>query len=686
MAALAGIRRRRGCRAGGRVVTEGASVEPSVVDPLQAGRDAVRRNAWREALDLLRAADGATALSPEDLEGLAEAAWWSGLLASCIDARERAYKLYIDSGRPRRAGFVALGLARDYFGRQEGSIAKAWLSRAERLLADETDCSEKAWLLRMRAIMAIEGEHDFAKGLDHATRALEMATRVQDRDVMALALHDQGRALVAAGKVAAGMELMDEATVAAVGGELSAWVTAAIYCNMITACQQLADVRRAGEWTQVAKRWCERQAIAGFPGMCRVYRAEIMRLRGAWREAEEEARRACEELKEFNLGYCAAAFYEVGEIRLHAGDLTGAEEAFRHAHGLGRDPQPGLALLRLAEGKPVAALRSIRAAVAAETRERLVRVRLLSALVEIAIAAHELDAAGVAVEELAAIARDYGTPALNASALSARAALLLARGESAEALPVLRESLRTWTDLDAPFEAARTRLVMAEAHRRLDDPDSATLELEAARTVFERLGARRELARAAELRAQVEGGHPSGRGHRAEAVARADRTFVFTDIVKSTALVEAMGDEAWAGLVRWHDQTLRGLIARHGGEEVDHAGDGFFIAFVDAAPALDRAVAIQRALAEHRRDHGFAPQVRIGVHTSVAIHEGGKYKGKGVHEAARIGALAGGGEIVVSERTIAEAHCRAGVTDPRTVPLKGISEPVTVYTLSWGCT
>jgi class 3 adenylate cyclase len=658
------------------VTASAGSPTGSPADPLAAGRAAARRYAWRDALEQLGAADAAAPLGAEDLELLAEAAWWSGRLASCIDARERAYRLHVDAGRPRRAGHVAIALARDHFSRQDGAVASAWLSRAERLLGEEGDCAEKAWLLRMRAVIAIEGDRDYDRGLEHATRALEMATRVQDRDVMALALHDRGRALVAAGRVREGMDLMDEATVAAVGGELSPWVTAAIYCNTITTCHRIADVRRAGEWTQAAKRWCERQAIAGFPGMCRVYRAEVMRLRGAWRDAEEEARRACEELKEFNLGYCAEAFYEVGEIRLHMGDLARAEEAFRQAHALGRDPQPGLALLRLAEGKTAAALRTIRSALEAETRERLTRARLLPALVEIALAASQLDTAGDGVAELEAIARDFGTPALNATALSARAALQLARGESAEALRALREALRTWKELDAPFEAARVRLQLAEAYRGVDDPDSAALELDAARAVFERLGARHELARADALSAET-GARP------AETGARAGRTFVFTDIVQSTALVEAMGDEAWADLVRWHDQTLRTLVARHGGEEVDHAGDGFFIAFADPAAALDCAAAIQRALADHRRDHGFAPQVRIGVHTSTAIQEGGKYKGKGVHEAARIGALAAGGEIVVSAPALQAAQREAGATAGRTVSLKGISEPVAVFTWPW---
>lgn len=650
----------------------------TVSDPLQAGREAIRRYAWREALELLRAADTDSRLSPEDLEGLAEAAWWSGLLGACIEARERAYRKYLDAGNNRRAGYVAMALVRDYFSKHESSVGTAWLNRAERLLDAEPECVEKAWLLRTRAVIELEGERNFEKAIEHARQALEMATRFKDRDLMALGLHDQGRSLVAMGHVQQGMAMMDEATVAAVAGELSPWVTGAVYCNTITACQRVADIRRAGEWTEAAKRWCERQSIAGFPGMCRVYRAEIMRLRGAWREAEQEARRACEELKEFNLGYCAEAFYEVGEIRLRMGDLAGAEDAYRHAHELGREPQPGMAQLRLAEGKVAAALTLIKSAVAGQTRDRLLRAKLLPALVEIAVEFKDLDSADAAVRELGEIASDYGTPALQASAMCSRGALYLARGEGTEAQAILRNGVRLWQDVDAPYELARARLLLGEVYRSLGDNENAALEFEAARASFERLGAMPDLKQADELLIQT-----GTAGRRAQSAERADRTFMFTDIVKSTALVQAIGDEAWADVVRWHDQTLRSLFARHGGEEVDYAGDGFFVAFNDAGSALECAVAIQRGLAEHRRTEGFAPQVRIGLHVSQAVQQGGKYKGKGVHEAARIGALAEGGEIVVSDDMLAAAPPRFAAGNPRTVALKGISQPVTVHSLDW---
>jgi class 3 adenylate cyclase len=300
---------------------------------------------------------------------------------------------------------------------------------------------------------------------------------------------------------------------------------------------------------------------------------------------------------------------------------------------------------------------------------------MLPALVEVAIAARDLEVAAGAVEDLYAVARDYKSPALEAMALSASGTLALARGETAGAVEPLREALRLWTDLELPYETARTRLPLAEALRRLGDEDGCRLELESARVVFERLGAGLDAARVGELLARGDTGADAGR--------QALRTFMFTDIVRSTELVAAIGDEAWGSLVRWHDQTLRRLIAAHRGEEVDHAGDGFFVAFDTPADALACAVAIQRALAGHRREHGFAPQVRIGVHTTSALHGEGTYRGKGVHEAARIGALAGGGEILISAQTKDAAAGSVATASPRLVTLKGISEPVQVYALAW---
>jgi len=279
---------------------------------LVAGREALARFAWQDGFDLLVEADAVAPLAPEDLEGLAAAAWWTAHLDACIAARERAFAGYSVAGESRCAALVAMAVAKDHFAKRALSVGAAWVARAERLLADESECVELGHLERLLGVIALESEGDYDAALAHAQCAHELGARLGDRDLGVVSLHDQGRALVAKGEVEAGMALIDEATIAAVSGELSPYYTGVVYCNTITACKELADYRRAGDWSEAAKRWCERQSIAGFPGMCRVYRASIMLVRGAWADAEVEARRACEELLEFNLVYAAEAFYELG--------------------------------------------------------------------------------------------------------------------------------------------------------------------------------------------------------------------------------------------------------------------------------------------------------------------------------------------------------------------------------------
>ena len=305
--------------------------------------------------------------------------------------------------------------------------------------------------------------------------------------------------LVAKGRVEDGMSLMEEAMVAAVAGELGAMATGRIYCNMIDICEKLADYRRAGEWDEEAKRWCDRVGhSSGFPGICRVKRAEIMRLRGAWAEAEQEARRASGELKEF-LDFAAAAFYQIGEIRFHVGDLGAAEEAFRKAHELGRDPQPGLARLRLAQGNAEAARNLINRALTDDTLTPLDRARLLPAQIEIALAAKDLDAARSGTEELQAIAGAFGSQALEAAAGAAEGRLRLAEDQLEEAAENLLRSCKLWRQSGLPYEEARTRLMLGMAYRAQGADDLAELELDTARSAFERLGAILDVRRAAEL-------------------------------------------------------------------------------------------------------------------------------------------------------------------------------------------
>lgn len=648
--------------------------------PLQEGREAAKRQAWRETFDLLSAADSQEALEAADLASLAEAAWWTGRLEACISARERAYARFLEEGQPRKAAMMALKVSEDYFAKRANSIGAGWFNRAERLLGDEEDCAEKGYLCVFHGMSKLMmGDNEGA--LESAKEALAIGTRFGDRDIQAYGLLIEGKSLVQMGKVTEGLALLDEATVAAVSGECGPLTSGIIYCVSISTTAALADYQRAGEWTEASRRWCERQSIAGFPGVCRVHRAEIIRLRGSWAEAEQEARRALNELQDFNLDFAAFGFYEIGEIRLRMGDLEEAREAFRQAHELGRSPQPGLALLHLAEGKVEAAVKAIKRGLDDPGMDRLTRCRLLTAQVTIAIAAGDLDTARAAVEEARSIATDFDSPVLQAGATLAQGELQIAEGDAGEAVLSSRSSWRALNQADLPYEAARARMVLGVALQADGDADGAELELRAARKAFEKLGAVLDLRRAMELLGEdVAENLPKS----SMPGQRVVKTFMFTDIVSSTNLVEAIGDEAWEGVLGWHDQTLRKLFTTHCGEEVKHVGDGFFVAFDNPFEAVECAVGIQRRLAQHRKEHGFAPQVRIGLHSVEATRKGNDYGGKGVHEAARIGALAGAGEILASSEVITAARARFPVSESRRADLKGVSEPIEIASIDPG--
>ncbi len=413
----------------------------TVDEPLRAGREALEQHAWTEAFDLLKQADAGSPLDPEDLERLAEAGWWAAHVEESIDARERAYAAYLDRGDTRRAGFVALELMSDHSRRLESSIAASWYRRAERHLAEDHDCAEYGYLVLSRA-RAASAEANLEKAAELAREAVDIGARHGDPDLQAHALMEQGINLVAGGDVSEGLSLVDEATMAAVSGELSPMATGIVYCNTISTCADLADYRRAGEWTEAARRWCERQAISGFPGVCRVHRAEIIRLRGNWLEAEEEARMACTELQSHGMpGQASSGFYEVGEIRLRMGDLPAAAEALAQAHELGHSGQPAMALLRLAEGKADAARVAITRALEDE-REPLYRARLLPAALEIALARDDLVTARAAAEELDDIAGRFGSTALQAMARSCGAGVALATRDANAAVADARRAWR----------------------------------------------------------------------------------------------------------------------------------------------------------------------------------------------------------------------------------------------------
>jgi class 3 adenylate cyclase len=640
-----------------------------------AARVALEDHRWKHAFDLLTEADAAGGLEPQDLEALAQAAWFTAQPDLALEVKERAFKAYSDRGDGQRAAAMAFDVAQEYGNKRKLSIASAWAARGERILKDEPEGFAHGYLALSRSWGAQAGG-EIDQAIEQAAKAIELGARFGDADLQAWGLIQQGTLLIADGRTDEGFPLMEEATIGAVNGELSPFVSGVAYCSMISACRDTTDYRRASEWTEAAHKWCERQAINGFPGICRVHQAEIVALQGALDRAEQELQQATQELAAYNATPpLADGFYALGEIRLRLGDLESAEEALRQAHALGRSPQPALALLRLSEGKVRAALSAINAAVAEQTTDRWARARLLPAQVDIAVAAGDPATARIAAEELSEISETFGSPALHASKHGALGRVLLAEGDAESAMREIRTALGHWQEVGAPYEVARDRTVLVEALRELDRSDEARLELEAALTEFERLGAARDVAVLSEsIRAADE---------RDATPATTRRTFVFTDIVSSTTLAEAMGDQAWEHLLRWHDETLRSLIAEHGGEVVTGTGDGFFAAFELPGSAIACAVAVQRTLAEHRRTHGFAPGVRIGVHTAGANRRGNDYSGKGVHVAARVAALAQGGEVLVSEETIREADTPFTVSDTREVELKGVSGGVSVATVDW---
>ena len=645
---------------------------PALDDRVKAGLTALDRHAWQESYDLLKAADTDGLLGGRELEQLGLAAWWLGRLDDSLEIMERAYEAHSTAGKQQAAAHVALELTRGYAWKSARSVSKGWLARAAHLVESDPDSPVLAELLLSKAMAA-----DAAQDLDGAERlasqALEAAHRFGRPDEAALAMELLGSLLARRGDIVRGFELVDESTAMAVGGELSPRTTGVVYCQTIALCHDLGDFERAGDWTEAAMRWCERRSITGFPGVCRVHRAEMLRLRGAWDRARSEAATACEELPGYNPQLAGFAFAELGELRLRMGDFAGAEEAFRRAHELGADRGPGSALLQLQRGDKAGASAMIRRALDA-VRDRISRGRLLPAQVEIAVAAGDLETATAAAGELADLAKDFARPLFLAEAATAAGRLALARGRAAEATSELLSAVREWIVVDAPFEAAQVRVLLAKAHASEGDLAGARLEAETAKGVFERLGAPTAAMDAGRLLDGLTEKHPAGSaGHRA---------YLFTDIVKSTNLVELIGDDAWSELVGWHDRAMRELFAEHGARDVETRGDGFFVIFNGASDAADCAIAIQRALADHRRQHGFAPKVRIGLHAAVSHRVEDGYHGAGVHVAARIAALAEGDEILASTSSL-EGLPGLELSARREVELKGIREPVEVAAIAW---
>lgn len=641
----------------------------TVANPLEAGREAAAQNDWIRANELLREADAAHGLDADALELLAEASMWSGDVSGSVTADERAYALHTQKGDRLQAARAAMRLALWNSVKGASAAAGGWHRRAGTLLEGEDEAVEHGYLALQRAMLAFF-RRDLDEAFEQAERALELGRRFGDRNLEAQALARRGMVLVRRGDVAEGLGCLDEASAAAAADELKPLPATFVYCNTIETCRDVADFGRAAEWTEAADRWYAQCTTIGFPGECRIYRGEVLQLRGAWDTAAAELGRAWEELRDVHPRTAGAALYELGEIHLLQGDLEAAEAAFEQARELGRTSQPGLALLRLAHGRVDAAARSIERALAEQPDDRLARAKLLPAQIEIAVAAGDLRTARTAAGELEEIAETFKftecrTAALDAAAQVGRGAVALAERDAGEALRRLRAAADLWTEVGAPHELARARVLLGLAYRLQDDEDEARVELTNARKVFERLGAARDVQRVSELLGEV----------------LLRRTFLFTDIVDSTRAAEAIGPQKWEKVLGWHDRTLQEIFASQGGEVVKHTGDGFFVAFEAPRPAVEAAVTVQRALDGHS---GYAPDIRIGLHSGPAFAHGDKdYGGVGVHAAARIGVLAAGGKILASRATIAEVKIPFAVSDRGTEQMKGLSDPVELVSIDW---
>lgn len=463
---------------------------------------ALEHGEWQRAFDLLRALDEERTLAPDELEQLGHAAYGSGDLEGAITAWERLHADRVAARDLAAAAGAATTIA-IYLMMDTGLMApvRGWLTRAERLLEHEDETAVDAWIAVVRTYERLMcGDMEAARSW--APRAIEVGERHDEVAAATVGRVALARLRIFEGDVDEGLALLDDAAVTTLSGQLDALAAGMVYCELVCAMQGLAQYDRAEEWTEAMERWRRDNAFGGLGGRCRVHRAEILRLRGSCTEAEEEALHACDELRPWMRREFGWPLTELGTIRLRRGDLAGAEEAFLGAHEHGWDPQPGLALLRLAQGNVVEAAASIRHALDhplnVPSKERppnveLRRAPLLDAQVEIAAAAGDPATAGKAAAELTGIAERFRSRALVASAALARGRVARCEGDDDAATRECTQAVAAWSEVGAPYEAARARLVLAEAHRARGNEESARLELRAARRTLRRVGAQLHL-------------------------------------------------------------------------------------------------------------------------------------------------------------------------------------------------
>ncbi|MGY1703518.1 LuxR C-terminal-related transcriptional regulator [Geodermatophilus sp. SYSU D00697] len=482
-----------------------------MVGAVERGRESFGRRAWAEAWSQLSAAESEAPLELEDLERLAVAAFLIGRDEDSVDVWARAHHLCLRLGDVARAGRCAFWSAFILLNKGELARGGGWVHRAQRLLDESAgDCVERGYLRWATALRsAFEG--DPAGAAVGFAEAADVGDRFHDPQLGALARVGRGRCLILLGQVAEGMALLDDAMVAVTAQEVSPPAVGDLYCTVIEGCQQVFDVRRAREWTAALSRWCEAQPqLVLYRGQCLVHRAELMLLHGAWPDAGIEVQRAFDRLvRPTGQPVLGAACYVRAELHRLRGELAEAEEAYRQAHRWGRQPEPGLAQLRLAQGRVAEAVAAVRTALD-EAEDPVSRSRLLGPYVEIVLAGGDVAAAQAAVDELSALASAWGTPWLRALTLHATGAVRLAEGVPRAAVTALRRAVTAWYELEAPYEAARARVLMGVACRSSGDEAGAQMELDAARSVFRGLGAGPDLASVAALSPQATQRAPGG--------------------------------------------------------------------------------------------------------------------------------------------------------------------------------
>ena len=464
-----------------------------MANDLEHGRACYDRGAWHAAFEALRLADQATPLDCDDLQRLGVVAYLLGRELDFERYFERLYHVQLEQGHAENAARATFWLGLNLLFRGEVAQSSAWISRGQRLVA-QRDCVEQGYLL-LPGTERILHEGDAAAAQERASTAAHIGERFGDTDLIAMARHVEARALIKRLQVAAGLELLDEMMLPVVAGELSPITTGLMYCSVLAACTKVYALSRAREWTFAFSRWCDRHSEpVAFSSTCLVHRSEVLQSHGAWSDALDDACRACDRAARGSQKPPPAALYQRGEIHRLRGEHAEAEEAYRTASQLGYDPQPGLALLRLAEGQVETASAAMRRVLHTTTREPE-RARLLPSCIEVLLAAGEKADAREAWRELRELSETLDANALRAAAAQAEGAIELAEGRPDAALSPLRRAFETWTQLDVPYDAARVRVMIALACHELNDHETMRLELAAARSVFERLCARGDLGR-----------------------------------------------------------------------------------------------------------------------------------------------------------------------------------------------